>query len=103
MTNVMAAQPSIGSALCKSSVIRFLVPRPLLECRAVKLPIYENATLARKVNSAPGKIPSEGQEPLKMYRAYIVYQSRRRPNIMQFGWPPVSNITAARKARRETR
>ena len=27
MRNVMAAQPSIGGALCKSSIIPFLVPR----------------------------------------------------------------------------
>jgi len=30
--------------------------RPLLHCRAVTLPIYENAKLGRKVNFAPGKI-----------------------------------------------
>jgi len=27
MPNVMAAQPNLGGALCKSSVIPFLVPR----------------------------------------------------------------------------
>jgi len=43
--NVMAAQTSIGGALCESSIIPFLVPRRkvwltlLLECRAVTLPI----------------------------------------------------------------
>jgi len=42
---VMAAQLNIGGALCDSSVIPLLVPRrkvwltPLLECRAVTLPI----------------------------------------------------------------
>ena len=62
MPNVMAAQPSIGGALYKSSVIPFLVPRrkawlrPLLEYRAVTLPIYENARIGRKVNFALGKI-----------------------------------------------
>jgi len=39
MLNVMAAQPNIGGALYESSVIPFLVPRPLLECRAVTLPM----------------------------------------------------------------
>ena len=45
MSNVMAAQPNIGGALCESSVIPFFVPRrnvwltPLLECRTVTLPM----------------------------------------------------------------
>jgi len=45
MPNVMAAQRNIGGALSESSVIPFLVPRrkvwltPLLECRAVTLPL----------------------------------------------------------------
>jgi len=62
MPNVMAALSNIGGALCESSVIPFLVRaakfggRPLLECRAVTLPIQENAKLGRKVNFAPGKI-----------------------------------------------
>ena len=70
----MAAQPSISGALYKSSVISFLVPRrkawlrPLLEYRAVTLPIYENARIGRKVNFAPGKIPSEGKSPRKCIR-----------------------------------
>jgi len=40
-----AIQPNTGGALCESSVIPLLVPRrkvwltPLLECRAVMLPI----------------------------------------------------------------
>jgi len=46
MPSVMAALPNIGGMLCESSVISFLVPRcklwlaPLLECRAVTLPIF---------------------------------------------------------------
>ena len=46
MPNVMAALPNIGGTLYKSSLITFLVyhdakfgSRPLLECRAVTLPI----------------------------------------------------------------
>jgi len=66
MPNVMAAQPNIDGALCETSVIPFLVPRSkvwlrpavgVLECRAVMLPIYENARLGRKVNFARSKIP----------------------------------------------
>jgi len=35
--------------------------RRLLECRALTLPIYENARLGRKVNLAPHKISSGGK------------------------------------------
>jgi len=61
MSKVTAAQPNIGGALCGSSVIPFLVPRhkvwlmPLLDCRAVTLPILEKARRGHKVNFAPGK------------------------------------------------
>jgi len=41
-----------------------------------------------------------GQEPQK--NVYIVYQPRRWPNIMQFGWLPLSDIAAVTKPRRET-
>ena len=69
MPNVMAALPNIGGALCKSSVIPFLVSRrkrwltPVLECRAVTLPIYENARVGGKVNFAAGKIQSGDKSP----------------------------------------
>jgi len=60
----MATQPNIGGALRESSVIPFLVYhatkfgcRPLLECRAVTLPLQENARLGGgEVNFAAGKI-----------------------------------------------
>jgi len=32
----------------------------------------------------------------------LVCQRRRRPNIVQFGWPPVSGVAEVTKARRET-
>jgi len=67
MPNVMAAQPNIGGAVCVSSVIPFLVPRHIVcqmaaaQCRAVTLPIQENARLGRKVNYAAGKNPLVGK------------------------------------------
>ena len=54
--------------------------RPLLECRAVTLAMYDNARLERKVNFAPDKIPLGEKIPESVY---IVYQPRRRPNIVQ--------------------
>jgi len=50
MLNMMAVL-NVGGSLCESSVIPFLVPccnlwlRPVLECCAVTLPIYENTVL----------------------------------------------------------
>jgi len=70
MPNLMAAQPNIGGELCESSVIPFLVHRHnvwLTPAAGVPSSITENARLGRKVNFAPGKIPSRGQEPPKMY------------------------------------
>jgi len=44
--------------------------------------IEEKTVLGRKENFAPGKILS-GKEPPKCILLYIVYQPRRRPNIVQ--------------------
>jgi len=106
MHNVMAAQQHIGGALCEIFVIPFQVPcykvwlTPLLECRAVTLPIQENARFGRKINFALGKIPSGGKSPENVY---IMYQPWRWPNIVQFGWPLVSDVAAVTKARHEIR
>jgi len=49
------------------------------------------------------QIPSGGKSPRKCLYGVPGYQPRRRPNIAQFGWPPVSDIAAVTKARRKTR
>jgi len=54
--------------------------RLLLQCRAVRLPMQENAKLGRKVNFPPAKF-RHGARAVE--NIYIVYQSRRRPKIMQ--------------------
>ena len=74
MPNVMVALRNILLNAAK------FVWRPLLECRAVTLSILENATFGRIVNFAPGKIPLGGNSPENVY---IVYQRRRRINIVQ--------------------
>ena len=69
MPNAMAALPNIGSALCESSVIPFLVPRrkvwltPVAGVPCSNVTNYENARLGLKVNFAPRKILSEGRAP----------------------------------------
>jgi len=107
MPNVMAALLYIGGGLCESLVIRFLVPRrkvwltPVLECRAVMLPIYKNAKLGRKVNIAPGKILSGGKSPRKCIHS--VAAEKMAKHRAKFGWPPMRDVAAVTKARRETR
>jgi len=86
MPNVMAALSNINGALCKSSVIPFLLLRrklwltPVFNCHAVTLPIQESARDGHKLNFTAGKIPLGGKSP---QNAYTVYQCRRRPNIVQ--------------------
>ena len=89
MPNVMAALPNIGGAFCESSVIPFLAPRrkvwltPTTRRCAVTLPIYENATLGRKVNFAPGKIPSGGKSPRKCISSAVYAAAQKTLNIVQ--------------------
>ena len=72
--------------------------RPLLECRAVTLPIYSR--LACKVNFALGKVPLVGKSPQNVYNVPAQYTTKHRA---KFGWPPLSDVGAVMKPRRETR
>jgi len=71
------------------------------ECRAVTLPIYENARLGSKVNFAPDKILSGGKSPRKCIYNVAAQKTAKHPE--KFGWPAVSDVAAVTKARRETR
>ena len=109
MPNAMAAQRNVGAVFCESSVIPLLVPRRKVWLTpAAGVPCSNAANIGerkigRKVNFAPGKIPPDGSSPPKMYILYIVYQARRRPNIVpKSGWPQVTDAAAVTKARRET-
>jgi len=107
MPNVMAAEPNIGGVLCEISVIPFLVPR----CKVWLTP---NAGVScsnpanmmgerkrRKVNCARGKIPSGGKNPQKCI--YSVPAQETAKDHAKFGWPPVSDVAAVMKPRRESR
>jgi len=78
MSNVMAAQPNIGGALCESSVIPFLVGLPRNKVRltaAAQVPcshtanIGERKTWAQSVFAA-GKIPLGYNSPKNVYIVY---------------------------------
>jgi len=94
----------IGGVVCESSVIPFLTRRRkvwLTPARAVTLPIYENTRRGRKVNFAPGKILSGGKIPRKCI--YSVAAQETAKHRADFGWPPVSDVAAVTKSRRESR
>jgi len=103
MPNVIAALPNIGGALCKSSIIPFLVPRhkvwwcPLLECHAVTLPIQANTRLGHKVNFARGKIPLGARSPKNVcsvaaqetYKVWLASGEWRRCSNEANTWNPL--------------
>jgi len=83
MPNVMAAQPNIGGALCESSVIPFLVPY-----RKVWLATAAGVPCSNTANIREGKTWTQSefctrQNSVAPENEYIVYQPRRRPNIVQ--------------------
>jgi len=105
MSNVMAAQPNIGGALCESSVIPFLVLRRnvwltpgagVLCSKAAN--IGERKTWTQ-TEFAPGKIPSGGKPPKCIYSGPAQETTKDRA---KFGRPTVSDVAAVTKPRRET-
>jgi len=55
-------------------------------------------TVGRKVNFARGEIPSGSKSP-----PYMAYQPRDGQTSCKCGWPPVNDVAAVTKPRRETR
>jgi len=94
----MAALTNICGALC------WTPPsfgwRPVLKCPAVTLSILENVRFGRKLNFAPGKIPSGGNNPRKCI--YSVPSQETAKHHAKFGWPPLSDVGAVTKQRRKT-
>ena len=79
MPNLMAALPNIGGALCESSAIPFLVP-----CRNVWLMPTARVSCSNVVNI--GECKTWWQNSVRgnsRQNVYIVYQTRRCPNIVQ--------------------
>ena len=106
MKNVMATQPNVGGALCESSIIPFLVARHKFWLTpAAGVPCSnaanENARVGRKVNFASGKIPTVGNSLRKC--TYSLPAQQMAKHRAKFGWPPLRDIAAVMKARRETR
>ena len=106
MSNVMAAQPHIGAALCESSIIPFLILRHKLWLTpAARVQCSNAANIGefktwRKVNFAPGKILSGGKSLQKCI--YNAAAQKTAKDGAKFCWPSVSNVAAVTKPRRET-
>jgi len=107
MPSVMAVLPNIGGALCKSSVIPFLVPH----CKLWLMPTARvQCSNAANIGERKTCMQSEffswqnsvrGQEPPKMY-AYCVPAQEMAKHCATFGWPPLSDVGAVTKPRCET-
>jgi len=84
MPDVMAALPNTGGTLYKSSLIPFLVPRHKVwlmpRARVPCSNIGERKTWSQS-EFCTWKNSVRVQQPPKMYN--IVYQPKRRPNIVQ--------------------
>jgi len=81
MPNMMAAQPNIGGALCESSLYHAAKFgwRPLLACYSLK-PYRRKQELDTKWILHLAKFRQRARDP---ENEYIMYQPRRRPNIVQ--------------------
>jgi len=86
MPNAMATQPNTGGAPCESSVIQFFIP-----CHKVWLMPTGRVLCSKAANIGERKTLTQsevctwqnsarGLKPPK--NVYIVYQPRRRPNIV---------------------
>ena len=107
MPNVMAALPNIGGTLCESSVIRFLVP-----CRKLWLMLTAQVPCSNAINMGEHKTWRRSefcswqncirrQELQKCI--YSVPAHEMAKHCEKFGWPPLSDVGAVTKPRRETR
>ena len=104
---VMAARPNIGGAVCESSVIPFLVPH-----RKVWLTPAAGVVCSNAANIGERKtwtqsdfftwqnsVRGGGKSPQKCI--YSVPAQETTKDRAKFGWPPVNDVVAVTKPRRE--
>jgi len=101
MPNVMAALLNIGGALCKSSVIPFLVqPRKVWLMPTAGVPCSDAAKTWTQSEFCTRQNSVRVKSPRKC--TYSVPAQETAKHRAKFGWPPVSDVAAVTKARRET-
>jgi len=94
MPNVMVALPNVGAQR------RQVWSRPLLERRAVTLPIGERKNWRTQSEYCTWENSVTGQQPPKMY---TLSTSLTATHHAKFGWLLLSDVTAVTKPRRESR
>jgi len=108
MPNVMAAQPNIGDALCESSGIPFLEPRRKVwlmpaagvPCSNANAANIEGKTWTQRWILHLAKFRHGARAPENVY--YSVPAQETAKHRAKLGWPPVSDVAAVMKPRRET-
>jgi len=104
MPNVMAAQSNICGALCESSVIPFLVLRRKVWLTPTGPVPYSNAAnigerkICTQSEVCTWQTSVRGQNPRKR----TVPAQETATQHAKFGWPPVNDVAAVTKSRRET-
>jgi len=99
--------PLLKMLRSESSVILFLVPchkvwlMPTARVPCSNAANEENARIGHKVNFAPGRIPLGGKSPQNMY-IWCTNPTDGKHHA-EFGWPPLNDIGAVTKPRREAR
>jgi len=76
--------------------------RPLLNCRAVTLPIAERKTWRNQREFCTWQNSVTEQQPPKVY-TYSLPSQVRGKHCAKFGWLPLSDVAAVTKPRRESR
>jgi len=108
MPNVMAAQPKTGGVLCESSVIPFLVPRQKVwPTAAARVPCSNAANIGECKTWTQSEFCSwqnsvRGNSPPQKC-IYSIPLEDTAKHRAKFGWPPLSDVAAVTKPRRETR
>jgi len=106
MPNVMAAQPNIGGALCGSSVISFLVLRSKVWLMAAAwVPCSNAANIGERLTWTQSEFCSwqnsvTGRQPPKCIHGVPAQEMAKHP--AKYCWPPLSDVGAVTKPRRET-
>ena len=107
MPIVMAAQPNIGGAVYESSVIPFCVPcHKVWLTPAAVVPCSNAANIGEhktwtQSEFCTGQNFVRGKSLRKCIHSLPAQQTAK--HRAKFGWPPVSDVAAVMKARREIR
>ena len=96
-------------ALCESSVIPLLVrPRKLLLTQNARVPCSNAVNTGERKTWTQSEFCTwqnsvMGQQPRKCIYSVLVQDQETAKHRAKFGWPPLSNVSAVTKPRRETR